>query len=325
MTFSRYIQNLCHVQAHATKNLICLQAAAHSKENQVSCLSRHFCTQCLKFFWREELGDRTSYGTVLFEGNPCKSLGAKTSSYLGKLIYLRAWPRACTLNIDCLNVLAFCCRRRAKELKAGLLEDLRDIVELHTNAGIRLIGAVGIHCVPVLNLAQWSWELNAHLCKCIAQNILKLGHDIFLADKCHLHINLCKLRLTICTKILIAEALSNLVVALNTANHQQLLQQLWRLWQCIEVSALHSGWNQEVTSSLRSRFEQRRSLYLGKITLMECLAKRKGKIRTHTKILCHLRTTQVNVAVPQAKVLVHVNVVLNLEWWDCTGVKNLNL
>ena len=223
MTFSRYIQDLCHMQAHTTKNLICLQATTHSKENQVPCLSRHLCTQCFKLFWREELGDRTSHGTVLFEGDPCKSLGTKAGSYLGKLIYLRAWPGTCTLNVDCLNVLAFCCSSRAKELKAGLLEDLRDIVELHTNAGIRLIGAVGIHCVPVLNLAQWSWELNAHLCKCIAQNILKLGHDIFLADKCHLHINLCKLGLTICTKVLIAEALGNLVVALNTANHQQLL------------------------------------------------------------------------------------------------------
>ena len=198
-------------------------------------------------------------------------------------------------------------------------------MELHTNAGIRLIGAVGIHCVPVLNLAQWSWELNAHLCKCIAQNILKLSHDIFLADKCHLHINLCKFRLTICTKVLIAEALSNLVVALNTANHQQLLQQLWRLWQCVEVSALHSGWNQEVTSALRGRFEQRWGFYLGKVTLMKSLTKCKGKIRTHTKILCHLRTTQVNVTVPQAKILVNINVVLNLEWWNSASIKNLNL
>ena len=198
-------------------------------------------------------------------------------------------------------------------------------MKLHTNAGIRLIGTVSIHCIPVLNLAQWSWELNAHLCKCIAQNILKLSHDIFLADKCHLHINLRKLRLTICAKILIAEALSNLVVALNATNHQQLLQQLWRLWQCIEVSTLHSGGDQEVTSSLRSRFEQRWSFYLGKVTLMECLTKRKRKIRTHTKILCHLRTAQVNIAIPQAKIFVNINVVLNLEWWNCTGVKNLNL
>ena len=58
---------------------------------------------------------------------------------------------------------------------------------------------------------------------------------------------------------------------------------------------------------------------------MECLTKRKGKIRTHTKILCHLRTTQVNVAVPQAKVLINVNVVLNLEWWNSASIKNLNL
>ena len=198
-------------------------------------------------------------------------------------------------------------------------------MKLHTNTGIRLIGAVSIHCIPVLNFAQWSWELNAHLCKCIAQNILKLSHDIFLADKCHLHINLRKLRLTICTEVLVAETLSNLVVALNTANHQQLLQQLWRLWQCVEVPALHPGWNQEVTSSLRSRFKQRWSLYLGKVTLMECLTKRKSKIRTHTKILCHLWTAQVNVAISQAKVLVNINVVLNLEWWNCTSVKNLNL
>ena len=58
---------------------------------------------------------------------------------------------------------------------------------------------------------------------------------------------------------------------------------------------------------------------------MKGFTKRKGKVGAQTKIASHTRTAQVNVAISQAQVFVHVNVILNLERWCLSGVQHLNL
>ena len=56
-----------------------------------------------------------------------------------------------------------------------------------------------------------------------------LGHtfksidDVFLFYEAHFAVNLCKLRLTVCTKVFIAETFYNLEVTVEAGNHQQLL------------------------------------------------------------------------------------------------------
>ena len=66
------------------------------------------------------------------------------------------------------------------------------------------------------------------------------GNNIFLFNKTHLTVYLSKLRLTVCTKIFITETLYNLEVTIKAGNHQQLLQCLRRLWQCIKLSRVHT-------------------------------------------------------------------------------------
>ena len=57
----------------------------------------------------------------------------------------------------------------------------------------------------------------------MASHFLEKVDDIILINKTHFTVNLCKLWLTVSTKILITEALGNLKIAVETSNHQELL------------------------------------------------------------------------------------------------------
>ena len=81
-------------------------------------------------------------------------------------------------------------------------------------------------------------------------HILKELKYIFLLHERHLTVDLSELGLTVCTKILITETFGNLEITVETADHQQLLQGLRRLGQCIELTWIHAAGNDEVTCTL---------------------------------------------------------------------------
>ena len=87
----------------------------------------------------------------------------------------------------------------------------------------------------------------------MAGHILEELKHIFLLYKRHLTVDLGELWLTISTQVLITEALGNLEVTIETADHQQLLEGLRRLGQCIELARIHTAGNHEVASTLRRR------------------------------------------------------------------------
>ena len=64
--------------------------------------------------------------------------------------------------------------------------------------------------------------------------------DVFLSDERHLAVDLSELRLTVGTQVLVAETLRNLEITVETADHQQLLQCLRALRQCIELPFIHT-------------------------------------------------------------------------------------
>ena len=81
------------------------------------------------------------------------------------------------------------------------------------------------------------------------QDLLERAHDIVLVHEGHLDIDLGELGLTVGTQILVAEALGNLVVALNATDHEQLLQELRGLRQGVEVARLNTAGNDEVAGA----------------------------------------------------------------------------
>ena len=74
----------------------------------------------------------------------------------------------------------------------------------------------------------------------------------FWSTKRHLDIDLGELGLTVGTQVLAAEALGNLVVALDATDHEQLLQELRGLRQGVEAARLDTAGNDEALERPRA-------------------------------------------------------------------------
>ena len=74
----------------------------------------------------------------------------------------------------------------------------------------------------------------------MASHILEEVDNVVLINERHLAVNLSKLRLTVCTQVLVAETLCNLEVAVEATDHEQLLQSLRALRESVELSGVHA-------------------------------------------------------------------------------------
>ncbi len=75
---------------------------------------------------------------------------------------------------------------------------------------------------------------------------------VFLGEKAHLHVNLCKLGLTVGSQVFVAETFNYLEILVKTADHKNLLENLRRLGQGIESPGIDPARHQVVPGSLGS-------------------------------------------------------------------------
>ena len=116
------------------------------------------------------------------------------------------------------------------------------------------------------HLLELGWQLHVeHFLEEVACHVLKEVDYVVLVDKRHFAVNLCELRLTVGTKVFVAEALGYLEVAVESAHHEQLLQGLRALWQGVELSWVHARRHNEVACSLGSRTDKDRSFHLDEV------------------------------------------------------------
>ena len=196
---------------------------------------------------------------------------------------------------------------------------------MHAVTRVRLIASVGVHGLPVRHATQRGGQLDAHMGEGVLQDILKKADGAVHIDERHLEVDLGELRLTISAQVLVAEALGNLVVALNTAHHEQLLEQLGRLGKSIEVAGLDAARDDEIASALRRGLEQDGRLDLEEGTIVQSLAHAPAEGVAHFEVVEHLRTAQVQVAVAQTRVLGGIDAILDLEGRGLARVDHLDV
>src|SRR6202035_3605886 len=116
----------------------------------------------------------------------------------------------------------------------------------------------------------------------------------------HLDIDLAELGLPIRAQVLVAEASRDLVVAIEAADHQDLLQQLRRLRQRVELAGVNAARNQVIARAFGRRFEKYRRFDIDEAVLIEILADRLQRLMPPAKILLKLRAAQIQVAILEA-------------------------
>src|SRR6185437_2411657 len=128
-------------------------------------------------------------------------------------------------------------------------------------------------------------------------------HDVVLGKERGLDVKLSEFRLPVRAQILIAEAAHDLVVPVETGNHQQLLVDLRRLRQREEVARMRAARDEIVARALRRRLGEHRSFEIDEAVRIQITTHGAGDAMAQPQALVHHLTSQVEVAVLEPHVL----------------------
>ena len=145
------------------------------------------------------------------------------------------------------------------------------------------------------------------------EQVLDQGSDVVPMDEGHFKVELGEFGLPVAAQVLIAETARDLEVALQAGHHQQLFELLGRLGQGVELSGMHAGGHQVVARAFGGGFEQDGGFDLDETVLVEVIAHELDHFMAQDQVVLHTLTSQVEVAVFQAHVLVGVFVFVDHE------------
>ena len=159
----------------------------------------------------------------------------------------------------------------------------------------------------------------------LLEHALHQVHDVGFLNEGHLDVDLRELRLTVGAQVLVAEAAGDLVVALDAADHEHLLELLRGLRQRVELARVRTGGHQVVASALGRGVGQDGRFHLDEAALVQRGAHGLGHGVAQAQGLVHLRTAKVHVAPLHARGLVGLDAVLDGERRGDGFVKHVDL
>ena len=109
--------------------------------------------------------------------------------------------------------------------------------------------------------------------------------DDLLVDERHLDVDLRELGLAVEAQVLVAEAAHDLEVAVEARDHEQLLEDLRRLGERVELAGVEARRHEEVARAARRVLHHERRLDLEEAVLAEVVARRRGDLRAHEEVL----------------------------------------
>ena len=128
---------------------------------------------------------------------------------------------------------------------------------------------------------------------------------VVLVDEARLGVELHELVLAVGPQVLVAQATGDLVVAVDAADHQQLLEQLRALRQRVERAGLLARRHEELARALGRRRHQHRRLDLDEaLALHRARGSRELTVDSDAQVALHALAAQVEVAVAEADGLV---------------------
>ena len=129
-------------------------------------------------------------------------------------------------------------------------------------------------------------------------------HHVGRCHEGHLEVDLREFGLSIGAQVLVPEAAHDLVVAVDPAHHQDLLEQLGGLGQRVERPSLHPARHQVVARALRRGAGENRRFHLDEPGIFQTRPHHAGDLVAEAKALLHGGTTEIEVAILQAQLLI---------------------
>ena len=213
-------------------------------------------------------------------------------------------------------------RRRAEHLEVDIGHHVGELGELELDAQIGLVGAKAVHRLGVLHHRVFG-QIDANgLLEDLADHALEHRPDFFLGEEAGLDVDLGEFGLAIGTQVFVAEALGDLVIAVEASHHQQLLEQLRALRQREEHALVDAARHQVVPCAFGRALGEHRRFDVDETVLVEKLAHLHGYAVAQDQVLLHHRPAQIKHAVRQAGGLGEV-LVVDLERRRDAGVEHL--
>ena len=138
---------------------------------------------------------------------------------------------------------------------------------------------------------------------------------IFLLYKGHFAIYLCELGLTVGPQVFVSKTFYYLIISIVTAYHQQLFKCLRRLWQCIKLSAIHTGRNNKISGTFGCGFDEERSFNIHKALCMQIISCGTVYCIAQLQIFLYCISSKVKIAIFHSQIIAAIGIILYGEWW----------
>ena len=150
-----------------------------------------------------------------------------------------------------------------------------DVLDLQAEAQVGLVGPVDGNRLGVRHAAERPRESSTPISsKRGGERALDDLEDQFRRGERHLEVDLRELELPVGAQRLVAEAAGDLHVAVEARDHQDLLEELRRLRQRVELARMHAARHQEVARAFRRGLREDRRLDLVEALVVEVAAQR---------------------------------------------------
>ncbi len=209
---------------------------------------------------------------------------------LGECIQLLAGIVCATFGADTAYILGI--GKDAKTLVFRLLllccvEDVLQLNKGHAETSVGLVAAIVFHGVRPRHTRQFGQVYIENGLEQVTGHTFEHIQYVFLFYKGHLAVDLGELRLAVGTQVLVAEALDNLEVTVESAHHEQLLQYLRALRQCVELPGIHAARYDKVTCAFRCRVDKDRCLHLKEALFVQVAAYFKSHLVAQLEVLAY--------------------------------------
>ncbi len=189
-----------------------------------------------------------------------------------------------------------------KDREPRLSERRRQIADLHAAPEVWLVRAVLRDGFGIGHAQERPRRLTsdeAH--EPLHERLDRRKHQILGRER-HLEVDLRELRLAVGPEILVAEALDDLEVAIEPRDHEDLLEDLRRLRQRVELTRMHAARYEIVARAFGRGLRQHRRFDLEKALLVEVLPDVHRDAVPQREIVLHARPPQIEIAILQARV-----------------------
>ena len=262
--------------------------------------------QPLEQLGREKLRDRRRDVAVGAEDDIRETLRAPRLRLVLERLHLGA--RELLRHRDVAHRLGICEHAELRIARVG-----RDVLDLDPEAKVGPVDAEPEHRLVVRHPLERRLELDADaLAPDARDDALHQREDELAVGERHLDVELRQLLQAVGARILVAHAARDLVVALEPGDHEQLLRDLRRLRQRVELAGLQTRRDDEVARALRRRLPEHRRLDVDEPLAFHLLADDPHELRTDADVPLHVLAAQVEPAVLHAQRLVDV-VLVELE------------